>query len=176
VVTISLSEFVDEILSHMLSHLPSSRSFSTLRYLYYSRKLKKTTGKFISCIGFYISVPENISIGSDVFFSRNVFLGTIPDPRSEIVIGDCCMFAMNVTILAGNHGTSDTSIPMRYQKDVPERIVIEDDCWIGAGVVITKTVTIGRGSIIGANSVVTHDIPPYSVCGGVPCRVIKSRI
>ncbi len=86
------------------------------------------------------------------------------------------MFGMNVSIIAGNHGVLDLKVPMRYQENVPSKIVIEDDCWIGAGVVISKTVTIGKGSIIGANSVVTHDIPPYSICAGSPCRVIRSRI
>lgn len=53
---------------------------------------------------------------------------------------------------------------------------IEDDCWIGWGTVITQGVTIGKGCIVGANSVVTKDLPPYSIAVGAPAKVIKSRI
>ena len=52
---------------------------------------------------------------------------------------------------------------------------IEDDCWIAANTIILAGVTIGRGSVIAAGSVVTKDVPPYSIVGGVPAKVIKSR-
>ena len=57
----------------------------------------------------------------------------------------------------------------------PQEVVIGDDVWIGERVIIMPGVHIGSGSIIGANAVVTHDIPPYSIAGGVPARVIKHR-
>jgi acetyltransferase-like isoleucine patch superfamily enzyme len=56
-----------------------------------------------------------------------------------------------------------------------EFITIEDDCWIAANSVILAGVTIGKGSVVAAGSIVTKDIPPYSVVAGVPARVIKSR-
>ena len=56
-----------------------------------------------------------------------------------------------------------------------EFVKIEDDCWIAANTVILAGVTIGRGSVIAAGSVVTKDVPPYSIVGGVPANVIKSR-
>ena len=59
------------------------------------------------------------------------------------------------------------------ENDAP--VVIEDDVWCGANVTILKGVTIGRGSVIAAGSVVTRSIPPYSIAGGVPARVIKKR-
>nr|WP_143033346.1 DapH/DapD/GlmU-related protein [Prevotellamassilia timonensis] len=63
-------------------------------------------------------------------------------------------------------------------KDItpPGKVIIEDDCWIGFNVIILPGVTIGKGSIIGAGAVVTKSIPPYSVAGGVPAKVIKSRL
>jgi acetyltransferase-like isoleucine patch superfamily enzyme len=121
--------------------------------------------------------PENVSIGKDCFFNRNVFLGTLgdPDTQSEIVIGDCCLFGLNVLIIAGNHPTNNPAIPFRRQDSIPSKIIIENDCWIGANVVISKSVIIGQGSVIGANSVVTHDIPQYTVAVGAPAKVIKNR-
>lgn len=55
-------------------------------------------------------------------------------------------------------------------------ITVEDDVWIGSRVNIMAGVTVGRGSVIGAGAVVTHDVPPYSVCVGCPARVIKNRL
>lgn len=59
----------------------------------------------------------------------------------------------------------------QYDQDV----IIENDVWCGANVTILKGVTIGRGSIIAAGSVVTKDVPPYSIAGGLPCKVIKRK-
>ena len=53
-------------------------------------------------------------------------------------------------------------------------IVIEDDCWLGGGVIVLAGVTIGKGSVIGAGSIVTKDIPPYSVAVGNPCKVMRT--
>ena len=57
----------------------------------------------------------------------------------------------------------------------PEDVVIEDDVWIGSRCVILGNVRVGRGSVIGAGSVVTKDIPPFSIAVGVPCKVVKKR-
>lgn len=66
-------------------------------------------------------------------------------------------------------------LPIREQGVTREGIIIEDDCWLGSGVKVLDGVTIGKGCVIGANSVVTKDIPPYSVAVGAPARVIKKR-
>ncbi|NLG26918.1 MAG: acyltransferase, partial [Chloroflexi bacterium] len=67
------------------------------------------------------------------------------------------------------------SRPMRDQGVAREPIVIEDDCWIASGAIVLAGVTIGRGSVVAAGSVVTHDVPPYSVVAGMPARVLRSR-
>ena len=53
--------------------------------------------------------------------------------------------------------------------------MIEDDCWLGANVVVLNDVVIGKGSVVGAGAVVTNSIPPYSIASGIPARVIKKR-
>ena len=73
----------------------------------------------------------------------------------------------------GRHGYQDVSIPPRHQKVTTQLITIDDNVWIGANCVVTAGVTIGKHSVIGADSVVTRDIPPYSVAGGNPAKVIK---
>lgn len=171
-----ISLFFNEIYEHFVSSGPSNRLFSILRYRYFAKRLKKASGFFVSGTGFSILVPENTSIGHDVFFNRNVWLGAIKgDSTSEIIIGDYCQFGPNVVIIASDHAVNNITRPMRLQDSTTGRIVIGDDCWIGANVTITKGVTIGMGSVIGANSVVTRDIPEYSVAAGVPARVIRDR-
>jgi len=155
---------------------PSNRLFSQLRYKYYAKRLKNTKGFFTSGTGFYILVPENTSIGQGVYFNRNVWLGALRGSESsEIIIGDYCQFGPNVVIIAADHTTNNVTIPIGLQNIIPGRIVIADDCWIGANVTITRNVIIGKGSIIGANSVVTRNIPEYSIAVGTPARVIKDR-
>lgn len=94
----------------------------------------------------------------------------------DIRIGNYCLIAQFCTLVASNH-TVDTS---EYMIDAPwdmsrVSIVIEDDVWIGANCVILPGVTIGRGAVIGAGSVVTKDVAPHSICVGNPARFMKSR-
>ena len=89
--------------------------------------------------------------------------------------------ASGVNIITGNHRVDIKGRYMMDIKDCEKReeddqdVVIEDDVWVGTGAIILKGVTIGRGSVVAAGSVVTRSIPPYSIVGGVPARVIKKR-
>ena len=74
-----------------------------------------------------------------------------------------------------DHGFDDAEQRIMDQGFVVGEVIIEDDVWIGTGAIINKGVRIGKGSVIGSGSVVTQNIPPYSIAVGVPCRVIKSR-
>ena len=69
----------------------------------------------------------------------------------------------------------DTSRTIKEQGVVRADVVIEDDCWIGCNVTVLSGVTIGRGSIVAAGAVVNKDVPPYSIVGGVPARLLKPR-
>ena len=82
-----------------------------------------------------------------------------------------------VVIFTSNHEFTRTDIPIIEQGNAPVKpVVIGDDCWIGQRAMIMRGVHIGDGCVIGAGAVVTKDIPPYSVAGGVSARVLKSRI
>jgi acetyltransferase-like isoleucine patch superfamily enzyme len=99
----------------------------------------------------------------------------------DVAIGRGCIFAPNIFVSTGVH-TFDAKphLPiLEQERSVPvvERpIRILDDCWFGINVAIMPGVTIGRGCVIGSNAVVTADLPPYSVAGGVPARVIRQRL
>ncbi|GAD97660.1 O-acetyltransferase, putative [Paecilomyces variotii No. 5] len=134
--------------------------------------LRKVVGKVGD--GTFIEPPFlpdygcNIVIGKDCFINWNL---TVLD-TSLVVIGDRVQIATGVSIFSAGHDTSVLS--RRKFVEFGHPIFIEDDCWIGGNVVILPGVRIGKGSTIGAGSVVTKDIPPYSVAVGNPCRVKKT--
>lgn len=119
---------------------------------------------------------QNISAGDDVFIGeRAIFHAS----ESGIRIGSKVMFGPSVTILGGDHRFD---VIGEYMFDVKEKrpendleVVIEDDVWVGARVVILKGVRIGKGSVIGAGSVVTRSVPPYSIYTGSPAPRIRER-
>lgn len=91
---------------------------------------------------------------------------------SLVVIGDRVQIGTGVGLLSAGH---DTSILSRQKfVEFGHPIFIENDCWIGANVIVLPGVRIGKGSTVGAGSIVTKSIPPYSVAMGAPCRVKKT--
>ena len=123
--------------------------------------------------GLSIPCPGNVWIGHDVSLNEFVILNACND--GEIRIGDHSLIGPFVLMRAADHVFDDIQTRINLQGHRAGSIVLEEDCWIGGHVTITRNVTIGKGSVIGANSVVTKDIPPYSVAVGNPARVIKSR-
>jgi acetyltransferase-like isoleucine patch superfamily enzyme len=92
-----------------------------------------------------------------------------------IKIGSNVMMGPRVTLIAENHNFDSTETTMKSQGVKREPITIEDDCWLGAGCMITAGVTVGKGSIIAAGAVVTKDVEAYSIVGGIPARLIRKR-
>jgi acetyltransferase-like isoleucine patch superfamily enzyme len=81
--------------------------------------------------------------------------------------------AQNIVVSGLNHGYEDVITPPSLQKTTTKQITISDDVWIGANSVITAGVTLGKHCVIGAGSVVTKDIPEFTVAVGNPARIIK---
>jgi acetyltransferase-like isoleucine patch superfamily enzyme len=92
---------------------------------------------------------------------------------APVVIGDNVMFAQHVVLSGMNHGYQDIHTPPIYQKCTTATITVEDNCWIGANAVVTAGVTIGRHSVVAAGSVVTKDVPPYTIVGGNPAKILR---
>lgn len=111
----------------------------------------------------FIRIGDNSLIGE-----YNVLRG-----QGGITIGDRVYTAPMVQMLAVNHVFDDPTRPMSEQGITAEGIVIEDDVWIGAGAIITDGVRICKGAVIAAGAVVTTDVPPYTVVGGTPARVLR---
>ena len=143
---------------------------------------------------------EYISIGSETLIGPGVSLsaGMVPGQKCltnpVVKIGDRCLIGKgsgivghfditigndvwtghHVYITDQNHGYEDVDRPISQQSQPERPVVIGDGSWLGYGAVVLPGVTIGKHVVIGANSVVTHDIPDYSVAVGSPARVIKS--
>jgi acetyltransferase-like isoleucine patch superfamily enzyme len=119
-----------------------------------------------------IHVGDNTDLGY-----RPVLLAT----RSTIRIGSDVIFGPEVTIRGGNHRFDIVGLPIRAVTDEMKRpdddlgVVIEDDVWIGTRAIILHGVTVGRGAVIGAGSVVTKSVPPFTIAAGSPARVIRQR-
>jgi len=94
-----------------------------------------------------------------------------------VEIGNNVMIAPHCAIAAGTHDFIQVDKPMRLAGSFDKGpIVIEDDVWVGANCTITDGVRIGRGAVVGANSVVTKNVDPYDIVGGTPARKIRNRM
>jgi len=90
-------------------------------------------------------------------------------------IGNNCLIAAHVVFVPENHRFDQSDLLIREQGVIQKGICIEDDVWVATRVVVLDGVTIGRGAVIGAGSVVTKDIPAYAVAYGTPARVVGQR-
>ncbi len=120
----------------------------------------------------HVLLLGRIQMGAGSSISNNACLN---GASAGIRIGRDVMIAPNCCLVAFNHGTALNGTPMVRQPLTEAPIVIEDDVWIGANCTITPGVTIGRGAVVAANSVVTRDVGPNEIVGGVPARLIKNR-
>lgn len=158
----------------LISKLPHSRLLglsNSLRCWYLSDILKildKSPDNYFEP-NVYFGNGEKVTIGAHSHINENVFI-------QGATIGNYVMIAPNVAILCGTHGYARVDIPMIQQEETNNLFpIIEDDVWIGRNVVIMPGVRIGSGSIIGAGSIVTKNVEPFSIMGGVPAKLIKKR-
>lgn len=125
--------------------------------------------------GAYAIGCSSISLGERVVVRAGCML--FGDPKADslsIVIQDHVMMGSYVHIVTGNHRFSDPNTPIIDQGDnntMPVRLL--EGCWVGAGVIILPGVTVGRNSVVGAGSVVTRDVPDYTLVAGNPAKVIR---
>lgn len=113
-------------------------------------------------------VPQNIHIGNKVFINQQCILGA----DAKITIHDNVSIGFRVSLITSNNEINmDPKTRKRVHYDEP--IVIEKNVWIGANATVLSGVTVGEGSVVAAGAVVTRDVPPYTLVGGVPARVIK---
>lgn len=187
-----ISEIV-AIIDHFFAYFPG-RTGVKLRSLRFKKIARKSGIKISLGIGIDMTGCNNIQVGNNISIMRlcslhardgrlemgnnirinsNTCIGA--SDGGKIIIGDNVLIAQNVVLRASDHGHSSIDIPIIQQGHTGGEIIIEDDVWIGANSVITRNVTIGSHSIIGAGSIVTKDVEPYSIVGGSPARLISKR-
>ena len=140
----------------------------------------------------FISIGDNVRIGknTDIYvhpkhpglkefileIGNNVHIGNynIIGARNSVVLEENVLLGPGVIIVDHSHHYDNVEIPIKLQAVSEGGLVrLERDCWVGANVFIFPNVTVGRHAVIGANSIVNRDIPPYSVAVGAPAKVIK---
>ncbi|TYA78492.1 acyltransferase [Seonamhaeicola marinus] len=109
----------------------------------------------------------------DVVIGDRTKIGLSNTIIGPVTIGNDIRLAQNITVSGLNHDYQDVHQPIHEQGVSTSEIVLEDNSWLGANVVVVAGVTIGKHCIVAAGSVVTKDVPPYSVVVGNPARVIK---
>lgn len=133
---------------------------------------KKNPG--VAYIGYSTRIHglENIMIGDNSYINGGELHAR---DGGRIIIGKNVMISYDVVIRTDDHIFTDVTIPMIQQGVYSKDVIIEDDSWIGWGAHIMPGVKISKGAIIGAHAVVTKDVPPYTVVGGVPASIISQR-
>ncbi|UAY90765.1 transferase [Pectobacterium polaris] len=146
--------------------LPTSRFFSLRRFLL--KLVKVHVGdKVCYCGGGGIYGNGEVFLGDDVWLSPNVRIYS--NVMAVVTIKSDCDIGHEVSFITGSHEIGGSE--RRAGKGTAASITVEEGCWIGARAVILGGVTIGKGAIVAAGSVVTDDVPPNSLVAGVPAKV-----
>jgi acetyltransferase-like isoleucine patch superfamily enzyme len=155
----------------MIKYLDLKRYYRYYRKMVFLKKFKKVGKNFIFDPFSKIYHAEYIEVGD------NVFIGEDAHISGEIKIGNNVMFGPRPMIIGGSHffAVKGRSVRVLHPKDREnwEPIVVEDEVWCGASIIIPSGVILGMGCVIGAGSILTKSIPPYTVAVGNPCKPIK---
>ncbi len=134
-----------------------------------------------------ILIGDNVLIGRSTVISckngdivigknSNIAMNCFIQSAAEVKIGNNVLFSAYCYLIGGgDHRTDRTDIPIMAQGQAVKGIRVEDNCLLGAGVLVQDGVTIGRDAVIGTGAVVREDVPPFGIAAGVPARVVKMR-
>lgn len=193
----TLNKEIETQVRYFLSWIPGGIG-SRMRYYYYKKRfqnLGRGVNLSVGCIirgekrislgegvglGVFCQLyagsgngDEYIEIGDHTLTNSNVMINA--DINGEIIIGENVIIGPNVVLRASNHFYEKKNVLIKNQGHRSGRIIVGDDVWFGANAVILPNVQIGTGAVIGAGSVVTKDVPAYSIVAGVPSQKIGNR-
>jgi len=163
-----------ELIETLLSAIGGSLG-KLLREGFYKLSFKECGKNFSTGLRVKVQVPYNITVGENVGFNYGVWIAANRHKDGGIRFGNNVLIGPYTVIHSGNHIFKDPHLPINKQGFIFRTIIIEDDVWIAAHCTILSGVSIGKGSVVAAGSVVTKDVPPYTIVAGVPARVISYR-
>lgn len=138
------------------------------RYYIFKYGLKHVDKTFIA--------TSKCSISKDFVAGEYSYVGPNSHIYPKVTIGKYTMLANNVSIIGGDHYYKKAGIPIIFSGRAELKpTIIGDDVWIGAHTIIMTGIKIGNGAIVAAGSIITKDLPPYGIYGGVPAKLIKMR-
>jgi maltose O-acetyltransferase len=161
--------FIYLILQDLVNIFSDFYISNKIRYLFYKIYLKKLGKEVVINAKTHIEVPENIVIGNYCSINRNCWLSG----GGGLVIGNDVLIGPNVIIHSANHNFIKSDIPYRLQGHSFKEVIIQDNVWLGAGVIILPGVTIESNSVVAAGAVVTKNVPSGVLVGGIPAKIIK---
>lgn len=170
----TIKQVIGKVLYNSVAkHMPLSDS----RFSFGSKKVRAFCGNLIlEHCGKNVNIEKGAQFSSAISLGDNSGIGVYAQISSDVIIGKDVMMGPYCLIYTSNHRMDKLDQPMWKQGfTIPKAVIIEDDVWIGARVTILPGVHIGKGSVLGAGSVITADVPPYAVVGGNPARVLKYR-
>lgn len=135
---------------------------------FFTKRIGKEVYIMHSC---QLTSPAGIEIGNYVCINHYSHLGG----QGGLIIGNYVNLGPNTCLITANHSFDRFDVPMAWQGITTKPIHIDDDVWLGANVVVLPGVHIGRGAIVGANAVVTKNVEPFAIVGGVPAKLIRYR-
>ena len=161
----SIQQFIWSLTSCFEGSIAVGIRFSLAKAMFRSIGDSVYIGKFVT-----IKNADRLSVGSNVSIHNLSYI----DALGECEIGDDVSIAHNSTIITTNHCWDDLTLPIKYNAGELKKIVIEKDVWIGCAARLLAGVTIGTRSIVAAGAVVTKDVPPGTIVGGIPAKPIAN--
>ena len=167
--------------SKLNAAVKKSAVLSHMKLLWFRRKWRKQNGHNLTTAKTCFNA-HCVTVGNGTYGALDIRHFGNPDERVQI--GHYCSIGPECVFLTGGEHRYDgmSTYPFRAKLGLAENesvtrgpIVLEDDVWLGFGCTIMSGVTIGRGAVVAAGAVVTKDVPPYAIVGGVPAKVIKYR-
>ncbi len=154
------------------NHLPRVSISDRIRFLFLRLAGMRIKGRCTICaplIVHPVGGSKNVEIGERCFFNTEVRFGV---PKERVTIGSWVAIGARVCFDTASHSLA--FIPGKGRQNFHKPIIVGDRVWIGAGATILNGVTIGDGAVVAAGAVVTRDVPPNTLVGGVPAKVIRS--
>lgn len=166
-----VAKALDQLVAGLLGALPNAPGANYIKALLMKGRGARVGSRLKVWTGFWADRFDRLEIGDDVTIGKSVIL----IGAGGVTVGHRVMVGHGSKLISVGHRVPPGRGPMRFSGPVYGRVSIGDDAWLGAQVLLLPGVTVGEGAIVAAGAVVTKEVPPYALVGGVPARIIRMR-